>query len=127
MNSSPDRRARPIGPTSSEEQLDVPDNSILEQVLRETLEVAELSAPPKSSNFAELLELARQHSDEPLVVEPLGREIVHLLLRARFPHLPLPQESWDHVTREIATKLMEDPHQQILFHKFWAKLCAEAA
>ena len=127
MSGMPDRPDRSIPPPSTEKSVELPDRAAFERVLRETLGQADPFAHEEAARVEVLLELVRRHRGEPFRTEPMAQQLVGLLLKTQFPNLTAAPEFWDHVSIEIATTLMEDPHQEALLRRFWTSLCDRAA
>lgn len=99
-----------------------PDLPLLEQVLQETLAGGTSTDPLRRQQWQALVEVARRHRGEALVLEPVAVDLVEALLRSRFDQLQLPADSWQHMSRVIATTLLDDPHAQARLATFWGQL-----
>jgi hypothetical protein len=105
----------------------IPDLPLLEKVLKETLSAPLPPGPLRDSEWQALLEVARRHRGQALVLEPVAIDLVQAMLRTRFDRLQLPDDSWQHMSREIATTLLDDPQTHSRLERFWSQLTESTA
>lgn len=109
--------AEPVTPTDGHA---VPDASILESVLRETL--AGDAEPISDQTMSELRRLARRYAGAPLSLDPHGVELVMTLLRDRLADRRMGPEALAEVSREVATSLFEVPEVWQRAERLWRNL-----
>jgi hypothetical protein len=99
---------------------DVPDASILESVLRETL--AGDAEPLTETTMVDLRRLARRYAGESFALDPHGVELVMTLLRDRMAGHRIGPEALAEVSREVATSLFEVPEIWQRAERLWRNL-----
>jgi hypothetical protein len=107
------------------------DAGLLEQVLRETLSVAEETEQLEPAYLEALREVGRRYQGQPLTLEPVATTLVRTVLATRFGHLEVSSqepsaEPWQTMARQIAATLLDDPQAHRRLEAFWARL-SEAA
>jgi hypothetical protein len=98
------------------------DPSLLDQVLQNTLELSTI-APLELS---ELVDVGRRYFGQPLVAEPIGVELVEVILKHRMSAATSSPGERREMARQIADSLMEDAHCETRLRAFWDQL-VEAA
>jgi hypothetical protein len=105
----------------------IPSKEVLEDILRQTLAEADVSAGADVSALRLLVDVARRHRGVVRPTAAIVRELVGTLLETRFPPLQASPQFRDTVALEIAATLLDDPYQRDLLHRLWSKLCDKVA
>lgn len=100
------------------------DSSLLEEVLRRTLEAAESLDAFEASDLKPLLEVAERHRGRPLELEPVAVDLVDAALRDYFRQGPGGMDEWRQISRRVAETLFEDPTARERLEAFWNRLLA---
>lgn len=100
------------------------DSSLLEEVLRRTLETAESLDAFEASDLKPLLEVAERHRGRPLELDPVTVDLVDAALRDYFRQGPGGMDEWRQIARRIAETLFEDPAAHGRMEVFWNRLSA---
>jgi hypothetical protein len=100
-----------------DESAEVPDSSLLEEVLRRTL-AAGSTGEPNREDLAPLVEVARRHRGAQLS-EPVVVDLVESILQAHFGHLNRSPELWHDVSLQIANTLVETSENRERLQRFW--------
>jgi hypothetical protein len=98
------------------------DPSLLDQVLQNTLSLSSV-APHELSD---LIDIGRRYCGQPLVVDPIGLELVEVILRHRLSAATSSPAERREMARQISESLLEDPHCETRLRDFWNQL-VEAA
>jgi len=99
------------------------DRTLLESVLRQTLEDDDSGVPLDDADRRALLKVADRHRGEPLSVDPIIKELVQALLQTHFRDLSGVQPFGDRACEEIAQALFDDPVAHGRLEQFWRRLC----
>lgn len=98
----------------------VPDRSLLEDVLAETLSTS--NQPIDPAELQSLQQVARRYPDQPISLEPIGVELVMAILQLRFPGARDSDTAWQRMSSTIAESMLDVPEIQRRLEKFWTKL-----
>jgi hypothetical protein len=98
------------------------DRSLLENVLRQTLEDSEAGMPLEGADKEALLQVAQRHRQEPFSLEPIVVELVQAVLRTHFDKRSDSSEFWGVVSAQIAQTLFEDPVASPRLERLWRRL-----
>ena len=113
-------------PASEPSPDDVSERSLLEEVLSQTEVSFQPGLPEELSNLAPFLEVARRYPNKPLVLEPIGIELVQAALKNYFQKLNIPSEKWQKMIITIACTLFEDSVTRERLKTFWNQLSVKA-
>lgn len=105
---------------------DVSERSLLDEVLSQTEASFQSGQPEELSNLAEFFEVARRYPNKPLVLEPIGIELVQAALKNYFQKLNIPSEKRRKMIITIACTLFEDPVTRERLKTFWNQLSVKA-
>jgi hypothetical protein len=100
----------------------VPDSSLLEEVLKETLASGSSGEAIRAEDLSPLVDVARRHRGVQLELEPVVVELVESILKARFGHMSRSPELWRHVSLQIASTLYESSENRERLKRFWDHL-----
>ncbi len=103
------------------------DPDLLGRVLAETSEICGVDEPLDEADAAALREVARRFHGQPLVLDPIGVELVQTLLRSHFPAQPHDSQLWQAIAAKIALTLMDDPTSRKRLEALWVGLGGAAA
>ena len=102
------------------------ERSLLDEVLSQTEASFQSGQPEELSNLAPFLEVARRYPNQPLVLEPIGIELVQAALKNYFQKLNISSEKRRKMVISIACTLFEDPVTRERLKKFWNQLSVKA-
>jgi len=111
----------PAGPRTTPETAE-----LLENVLRQTLDVCTWEHPLDSAEMRRLLAVARRHCGQPLAADPVVSELVFAALEGRLTG-EHDEEFWRAAAAHVARTLLDDPVAKLRLERFWGRLCEEAA
>jgi hypothetical protein len=112
-------------PEANRVEEDRENTELLEQVLAATLQLTGPDEPLQPEEMRALVNVAKQRKNEPLSVETI-MELVQSALRLRFRRLAGTTAQWEHMTRQIAQTLFEDPQAKSRLQQLWDRLCEAA-
>ena len=118
----PGDASRPAEEETAARSQQARDPDLLRQVLAETSEICGVDEPLDEADAAALHEVARRHRGEPLVLDPIGVELVQALLRSHFPTQPHASQLWQAIAVKIALTLLEDPTSKKRLEALWTAL-----
>ena len=98
----------------------LPDASILEEVVRATLNVA--GEPAGTSELNALLRVAQRYRGGELTVDPVAAELVETVLRIRLSALVVPSDTWRSMSLEVANSLMDAPDMWQRLQQLWVAI-----
>jgi hypothetical protein len=95
--------------------------SLLERVLRQTLEVCGPDEPIDPIEMQALQEVAIRHRGRPLELEPVAVELVAAVIDGLCP-AKKNTDFWRNLTVQVAGILMDDPSTFARMNSFWIRL-----
>ena len=105
---------------------DLSERSLLDEVLSQTQTSLRSPQAQENANLAPCLEVARRYPNKPLVLEPIGIELVQAALNNYAQKLNIPSEKWRKMVVTIACTLFEDPVTRERLKEFWNQLSVKA-
>lgn len=105
---------------------DVSERSLLDEVLSQTEVSFQPGQPEEMQNLDPFLEVARRYPDKPLVLEPIGLELVQAALKNHFQKLNIPSEKRREMVITIACTMFGDSVTRERLKKFWNQLSVKA-
>ncbi len=104
-----------------------PSASLLETVLKATMEMGAVDEPLQREDMERLRAVARRHPDCGELTEPIAAELVRAVLEGHW----LTADDGDGVgpaaVAQIARSLLEDPAALSRLQRFWNRLIGEAS
>ena len=101
------------------------DKQRLVEILERALLADGNSQVPAPEELEALKVLARRHRDEPLVLEPVARELVEIALNHWMPPPAGEPGAWRRMAGSIAKSLMEDQGSKDRLMALWRRLVEE--
>ena len=103
-----------------------PPDELTDSLLGRMLSAAnEQIADPHQADAAvtaAMEEVARRHAGQPLVLEPVGIELIEALLVAQFPLFASRDTLRNRAAKAIAQSLLADPTARVRLENLWASL-----
>lgn len=93
-------------------------DSLLDEVLENT--VPSQDEPLAPEELAALQEVARQHPDAPLALEPMGVALIESLLKLRLPDRA--KSMTGEMAQSIATAMFDSPETEARLRNLWDQL-----
>ncbi len=126
--STPDPQDAAGTPQSGPEQTSPPtdqtcDRTLLEQVLRQTLQENGAGVQLEDADKEALLQVTARYRDQPFSLEPIAVEMVWAILQTHFQTLSHSTGFWRMVSAEIAQTLFDDPQARPRLEELWRHLC----
>jgi hypothetical protein len=118
---------RPARQEERDEQLtppsnSLPDRSLLEQVLLETVAAVGEDAGIDESCMQAMRDVARRHRGSALSHDPVAVDLIAAVLRHCFRTRDVSADFWASVSHQIAESLMEDPVARNRLERLWTRL-----
>jgi hypothetical protein len=98
------------------------DRTLLESVLRQTLEENGSGVPLDDAETAALLQVAGRYRGQPCTLEPVAAELVQAVLQTHFQELSKSLEFWRTVSAQIAQTVFDDPVARTRLEELWHRL-----
>lgn len=112
--------------TARKNTRDNPDGSVnpslLDEVLQNTLSLDSVS--PRE--LSDLIDIGRRYYGQPLAEEPIGIELVEVVLRHRLAAVAPQQDQRREMARQITESLLSDPSCESRLRAFWDQLLEAA-
>jgi hypothetical protein len=114
-------------PTADDTPLaaDLPPDMLREVVAQTAESLAALEQVDPELQKA-MLEVARRHAGEPMMVDPAGAALVEAVLRMQLPALADRPPLLNRTARVVATSLLADPAARLRIEHLWARLAEDA-
>lgn len=123
ISHAPGESARDAARKNTQEKLDGSVNpSLLDEVLQNTLSLDSVS--PRE--LSDLIDIGRRYYGEPLAEEPIGIELVEVVLRHRLAAVAPQQDQRREMARQITESLLSDPSCESRLRAFWHQLLEAA-
>jgi hypothetical protein len=95
---------------------------LLDEVLQNTLSLNSIS--PRE--LSDLIDIGRRYFGQPLVEDPIGVELVEVVLRHRLAAVTAPGDRRREMARQITESLLNDPTCESRLRAFWDQLLEAA-
>lgn len=93
----------------------------MEGVLRQTLSLLGAERPLAEETSKSLCRLVSRHKGRPFALEPIGVELVSIVLKTQFQSLGSTALD-DGIAARVAATLYEDPQSRTRLEAFWSRL-----
>ena len=103
------------------DEVRLPDPSILEDVLRET--IASDADVIQPEQMEALRDVARRHSAATFEIDPIGVGLAEAILITRYKALCISDEQWRAMSFQVAESLFEAENVRQRIKEFWRQLC----
>jgi hypothetical protein len=97
------------------------DSTLLERVLRQTLDICQPGEPIDPAEMQALHEVADRYRDRPLELEPVAVELVAAAIDGICPTTKN-SEFWRNIALQVARILMDDPSTRTRMNSLWIRL-----
>ena len=101
---------------------DSADASLLESVLRQTAQMADLDEPPSRVEMEAVEEVGRRLAGHPFALDPVVVELVGAMLLVQYGSQWNSPGLWRVVSERIAGRIFEDPLSRERMERLWDRL-----